>query len=81
MDHMSKLLWPSAALVAGNSLTLNDGMVTVDHAKWGEFRGCIPADHLDQVGQIKHDDADDSTGFDHIRFYRNLAFDLAILGF
>jgi triacylglycerol lipase len=81
MDHMAALLWPSAALVAGRSLTLNDGMVTVDNAKWGEFRGCIPADHLDQVGQINHDEADDSTAFDHLRFHRNLAFELSILGF
>lgn len=81
MDHMNGLLWPAAALVAGRSLTLNDGMVTVEAAKWGEFRGCIPADHLDQVGQIKHDEADRHTGFDHVRFYRNLAFELSILGF
>lgn len=81
MDHMNSLLWGSAALVAGTSLTLNDGMVTIDSAKWGDFYGCIPADHLDQVGQINHDDIDRHTGFDHIRFYRNLAYELQSLGF
>ncbi len=81
MDHMSSLLWGAAALVAGPSLTLNDGMVAVDSAKWGHFRGCIPADHLDEVGQIAHDEADPHTGFDHIRFYRNLAFGLQRKGF
>jgi len=32
--------------------TPNDGLVTVESARWGIFRGCVAADHLDQVGQI-----------------------------
>jgi triacylglycerol lipase len=54
---------------------------TVESSKWGEFRGCIPADHLDQVGQIDDVGASHQTGFDSLRFYRNLAFDLAARGF
>ncbi len=45
------------------------------------FQGCFPADHLGEVGQPKHAGADPATGFDHIRFYRNLAFDLAAKGY
>lgn len=41
------------------------------------FRGCVAADHLDEVGQphgsITHGD------FDHLRFYRNVAYDLALV--
>lgn len=54
----------------------NDGFVTVQSAKWGRFRGCIRADHLDEVGQPKHD-RPNKTGFDHRKFYRSIAFGLA----
>ncbi|MCB9539094.1 MAG: triacylglycerol lipase [Myxococcales bacterium] len=81
-DRMHVTLVPMAAFTAhGAALLPNDGMVTVESAKWGAFRGCIPADHLDEVGQPKHDEADPNTGFDHVRFYRNMAFELAAQGF
>jgi triacylglycerol lipase len=80
-DRMDLTLIPMAAMVAhGAELRPNDGMATVEGAKLGLFRGCIPADHLDEVGQIKHDGPDEHTGFDAARFYRNLAFDLAERG-
>lgn len=82
VDKMDATLVPMAAFVAhGTKLYPNDGMVRVTSAKWGAFRGCIPADHLDEVGQVKDDGADENTGFDHVRFYRNLLFDLAENGF
>ncbi|MEZ4472796.1 MAG: triacylglycerol lipase [bacterium] len=81
-DKMDATLVPMAGFVAhGTKLLPNDGMVTVESAKWGLFRGCIPADHLDEVGQVKDDGADPHTGFDHVRFYRGVVFDLAARGF
>ena len=81
-DVMNALLLPMAAILApGLSLTPNDGMSTVASARWGEFKGCIPADHYDEIGQIKRDSPDPHTGFDHVRFYRNVAFDLARRGY
>ncbi|AKU98574.1 Lipase precursor [Labilithrix luteola] len=72
-DAMNVTLVPAAGFVAhGVSLRPNDGMVTVESAKWGKFMGCIPADHLDEVGQPKHDSPDSWTGFDHLTFYRRL---------
>jgi triacylglycerol lipase len=53
-----------------------DGMVTVSRAKWGNFRGCFGADHLDEVGQVKNDRPDLYTKFDHLAFYRVVASDL-----
>lgn len=80
-DRMDLLLVGASAFVAhGTDLRPNDGVSTVQSAKWGEFRGCIPADHLDQAGQIDDSGADRHTGFDYLRFYRNLAFDLAARG-
>ena len=55
----------------------NDGIVPVESAIWGDYRGELPADHFDEVGQLfgvtnRH--------FDHKRFYRGVARDLAAEG-
>jgi len=79
---MSLQLAVGAPFVAhGTEMRPNDGMVTVENAKWGNFRGCIPADHLAEVGQPKLSGMNKRTGFDHIRFYRDVAFELAANGY
>lgn len=82
VDRMDALLVGAAAFVAhGTELRPNDGVSTVESAKWGRFRGCYPGDHLDAAGQIGDEGPDPRTGFDYLRFYRNLAFDLAAQGY
>ena len=82
VDRMDALLVGAAGFVAhGTQLRPNDGVSTVESAKWGRFRGCYPGDHLDAAGQIGDEGPDPRTGFDYLRFYRNLAFDLAAQGF
>lgn len=81
-DFTDGLLKVPAWITAhGSQARPNDGMATVLSAKWDstKFKGCIPADHLDEVGQPGHSGPNTWTGFDHIRFYRNLAFELAKL--
>ncbi len=56
----------------------NDGLVPVESAKWGDFRGVVPADHIDQVGIS---DPLATAPFDHLAFYREEAARLAALGF
>ncbi|MBX7084564.1 MAG: hypothetical protein K1X88_35490 [Nannocystaceae bacterium] len=81
-DRMDALLVGAAAIVAhGTELRPNDGVSTVQSAKWGLFRGCYPGDHLDAVGQIDDVPPIADTGFDYLRFFRNLAFDLSARGF
>jgi triacylglycerol lipase len=81
-DRMDALLVGASAFVAhGTELRPNDGVSTVESAKWGVFRGCFPADHLDVVGQIDDVPPISQTGYDYLRFFRNLAFDLAARGF
>lgn len=47
------MLTPLAAfLEEGLALKVNDGLVTVESAKWGTFEECVPADHLQEVGQF-----------------------------
>jgi triacylglycerol lipase len=54
------------------SPTPNDGLVTVDSAKWGTFLGCVPADHADEIGQVADLIPDLLSGFSHRALYRQL---------
>jgi triacylglycerol lipase len=67
-------LAPLAAFLEGNDPThlVNDGLVTVQSARWGNFIGCVPADHFDEVGQIAHQGPDRDSTFDHVVLYRDL---------
>ena len=80
-DFMEVSLAAGSALVGRGSSVAQDGMVTVASAKWGNFRGCFPADHLQEIGQKKRGKADAYTAFDHKMFFRNVASDLAARGF
>ncbi len=59
----------------------NDGLCTVASSKWGRFRGCVPIDHMEQLGQLNLPDANVRTGFDVAYFYANVAGELAEMGF
>jgi triacylglycerol lipase len=50
----------------------NDGLVRAEDAKWGTFLGCVPADHLDQIGHLFGDSPGLGNGFDHLELYREL---------
>lgn len=65
---------------AGALLRASDGMIPVSSARWGEFRGCVPADHYDLIGQIGDTGPDPSSGFDAAVFYQNVVVDLARRG-
>jgi len=54
----------------------NDGLVTVESARWGKFLGCVPADHLDEVGQLGHTSPDLLSGFNHKDLYRRIVEEL-----
>jgi triacylglycerol lipase len=48
---------------------VSDGLVPVESAKWGRFRGCVAADHLSEVGQP----VGLTAGFDHLAFFGAIA--------
>ncbi len=50
----------------------NDALVRVVDARWGEFLGCVPADHLDEVGQLLGDSPGLGNAWDHLDFYADL---------
>ena len=50
----------------------NDGLVRVADAQHGVFLGCVPADHMDEVGQILGDSPGLGNGWRHKPFFREL---------
>ena len=59
----------------------SDGMVTVASAKWGNFMGCVPGDHSDEIGRMTTSRPNPRTSWDPQRFWRGVAFDLSAKGF
>lgn len=80
-DTLEWVMIPLAYLTRGPEKLPNDGAVPVSSAKWGNFRGCVPADHLDLLGLYQDKAPNPKTGFDYVRFYRAMAFELAEMGF
>ena len=74
-DPVKPLLAATGAIINNNLSPppTHDGLVPVGSAKWGTFLGCIPADHLDEVGQIAGQSPGAGNAFDYILFYRQLA--------
>jgi pimeloyl-ACP methyl ester carboxylesterase len=67
-DICDPLLWIGYGILSTQGA--NDGLVTVASSRHGTFLGTIPADHLDEVGQLLGSTA---LGFNHKTFYSNLA--------
>jgi triacylglycerol lipase len=72
---------PFTGIVGHGGADPHDGMVTVASAKWGQFQGCVPGDHSDEIGRMTSSRPNPRTGFDPQRFWRQVAFDLAARGF
>ena len=73
-DPIDPLLVISEAYLDGGigQPDANDGLVRVKDAKWGTFLGCVPADHLDEVGQLLGDGPGLGNLFDHKELYVEL---------
>ncbi len=80
LDVLNPLL---ATVVAATEWGLppkaSDGLVTVESAKWGTFQGCVPADHLDEIG-AQDVNGIDLTIFDYPAFYRDIVAELRAHG-
>lgn len=59
----------------------NDGLVRVADARWGEFWGCVPADHMDEVGQLVGDSPGLANGFDHEEMFSDIVKELRKKGY
>jgi triacylglycerol lipase len=68
VDSTQVMLAPLAIFLEEGKLRVNDGLVTVESAKWGEFQQCVPADHLKEVGQL----GPAAQSFDHLKLFRDI---------
>ena len=68
VDVTQAALAPLAIFLEEGRLLVNDGLVTVESAKWGTFQQCVPADHLKEVGQL----AAAASTFDHLQLFRDI---------
>lgn len=77
-EIVTPLLAPTMTLLDIIDGDSGDGLVPIWSAQWGDYRGTLPADHMDEVGQI----ADVwNPAFDHKAFYADEIRRLAEMGF
>ena len=60
-----------ATIVSGDERVAHDGLVPVASAQWGEWRGCVAADHFDEVG------IELGGEFDSVALFRQIAAEVA----
>lgn len=71
-DPTDPLLTVTQSLLAGLEGAPNDGMVRARDAHWGTFLGCVPADHLDEMGQLLGDAPGLGNDWKYLDFYASL---------
>jgi triacylglycerol lipase len=81
LDKLRLEFIPFTSIVGHGRNDANDGMVTVASAKWGNFRGCVPGDHSDEIGRMTTARPNPRTSWDPQRFWRDVAFELSAKGF
>lgn len=83
VDPLSPMLDATEFIISPNILdpVANDGLVPVTSAKWGTFLGCVPADHLDEIGQIGGLGPGLGNDWRHKPFYGSLVAFLRARGF
>ncbi len=77
LDAAQPALVPLAIFLEEGQLKVNDGLVTVESAKWGTFEQCVPADHLKEVGHL----APLASSFDHVQLFRDVVARVRKAGF
>ena len=82
VDPIDPLFALPEAIVDGGLLQEipNDGLVRVEDSIWGEFLGCIPADHTDQIGHLFGDAPGGADAYDHLEFFTALVAHLRAQG-
>ncbi len=73
-DPLDAAFWATQQVIDGGLLKSlpHDGLVRVLDARFGVFLGCVPADHLDEMGQVLGDKPGLLNPFDHKELYREL---------
>ncbi len=71
VDPVDVLFAVQEALIDGTLTApiVNDGMVQVKSGRWGTFLGCVPADHMDEVGHLLGDKPGLFNPWNHLVFF------------
>ena len=82
-DGLEPLLTTPGLILDGVSLfpAPHDGLVYAKSARWGQFLGCVPADHFDEVGHLFGDRPSLFNNWDYLDFYVELVSLLRQKGF
>jgi triacylglycerol lipase len=72
LDPINGLLGVMGLICQGTDNAINDGLVRARDAKWGEYWGCLPADHLDEIGQLLGQDPGLGNNWKYLDFYTQL---------
>jgi triacylglycerol lipase len=59
----------------------HDGLVRAKDARWDQWWGCLPADHLDEIGQILGESPGLGNDWNHLDFYTQLIAYMRSLGY
>jgi triacylglycerol lipase len=81
LDPINPLFYATDLLLSGTSNQIHDGLVRAKDAKWGEYWGCLPADHVDEVGQILGQSPGLGNQWKYLDFYTQLIAYMRSLGY
>jgi triacylglycerol lipase len=81
LDPVNPLLSVFALVLDGTDGTINDGLVPAKDAQWGEFWGCLPADHLDEIGQLLGEGPGVGNDWKYLDFYTQVIAYMRTRGF
>ena len=77
LDAAQGPLIGTALFLEEGKAKVNDGLVTIESAKWGKFEECVPADHLKEVGQL----GPIASSFDHVAMFNRIVDRIRQAGF
>ncbi len=69
VDPLNPLFDAFALLLDGDQDYINDGLVRAKDAQWDQFWGCLPADHVDEIGQILGEGPGLGNNWKYLDFY------------
>jgi triacylglycerol lipase len=81
VDPLNSLFAAFVPVMNGPQLYVNDGLIRAKDARWGEFWGCLPADHVDEIGQILGQSPGVGNDWKYLDFYTQLVAYIRARGF
>jgi triacylglycerol lipase len=81
LDPLNPLFDVFVPVLAGDEDYINDGLVRAKDARWGQFWGCLPADHIDEIGQILGESPGIGNNWKYLALYSEIIAYMRTQGF